>query len=151
MKAGNALAEGFGFAASSAAYSSRMRTNDDPRGSAMDPSNHELGPSDSKPRRQAAWSSVARQRPRLAPSAVNDRGPGSHEGLSADSYSTCYVMVADVDRLCANFRACLEQSIGRIPTCGLPRIGAIGDMSYSVRQFLLTDPGVQLSAGSAAA
>lgn len=59
----------------------------------------------------------------------------------ADSYSTCYVMVSDVDRLYADFRAGLKQSLGRIPTRGLPRIGAIGDMSYGVRQFLLTDPG----------
>ena len=59
----------------------------------------------------------------------------------ADSYSTCYVMVSDVDRLYADFRAGLKASLGRIPTRGIPRIGAIGDMSYGVRQFLLTDPG----------
>jgi hypothetical protein len=59
----------------------------------------------------------------------------------AISYSTCYVMVSDVDRLYADFRAGLKQSLGRIPTRGIPRIGAIGDMSYGVRQFLLTDPG----------
>lgn len=59
----------------------------------------------------------------------------------ANSYSTCYVMVSNVDQLYADFRAGLKQSLGRIPTRGLPRIGAIGDMSYGVRQFLLTDPG----------
>jgi hypothetical protein len=59
----------------------------------------------------------------------------------ANSYSTCYVMVSDVDGLYADFRAGLKQSLGRIPTRGMPRIGAIGDMSYGVRQFLLTDPG----------
>ena len=59
----------------------------------------------------------------------------------ANSYSTCYVMVSDVDQLYADFRAGLKQSLGRIPTRGIPRIGAIGDMSYGVRQFLLTDPG----------
>lgn len=59
----------------------------------------------------------------------------------ANSYSTCYVMVSDVDQLYADFRAGLKQSLGRIPTRGMPRIGAIGDMSYGVRQFLLTDPG----------
>jgi hypothetical protein len=59
----------------------------------------------------------------------------------ADSYSTCYVMVSNVDELYADFRAGLKQALGRIPTRGIPRIGAIGDMSYGVRQFLLTDPG----------
>ena len=59
----------------------------------------------------------------------------------ANSYSTCYVMVSDVDQLYADFRAGLKQSLDRIPTRGMPRIGAIGDMSYGVRQFLLTDPG----------
>jgi hypothetical protein len=59
----------------------------------------------------------------------------------ADSYSTCYVMTTEVDRLYADFRAGLKQSLGRIPTRGIPRIGAIGGMSYGVRQFLLTDPG----------
>lgn len=59
----------------------------------------------------------------------------------ADSYSTCYVLVSDVDGLYADFRAGLKQALGRIPTRGIPRIGALGDMSYGVRQFLLTDPG----------
>ena len=59
----------------------------------------------------------------------------------ADSYSTCYVFVSDVDRLYADFRDGLKRSLGRVPTRGIPRIGALGDMSYGVRQFLLTDPG----------
>jgi hypothetical protein len=59
----------------------------------------------------------------------------------ANSYSTCYVMVSNVDELYADFRAGLKQALGRIPTRGIPRIGSIGDMSYGVRQFLLTDPG----------
>jgi hypothetical protein len=59
----------------------------------------------------------------------------------ANSYSTCYVMVSNVDELYADFRAGLKQALGRIPSRGIPRIGAIGDMSYGVRQFLLTDPG----------
>jgi len=57
------------------------------------------------------------------------------------SYSSCYVIVSDVDRLHADFRAGLKRSLGRVPTRGIPRIGALGDMSYGVRQFLLTDPG----------
>ncbi len=59
----------------------------------------------------------------------------------ATSYSTCYVLVSDVDTLYADFRAGLKRSLGRVPTRGIPRIGALGDMSYGVRQFLLTDPG----------
>ncbi|MEV5594088.1 VOC family protein [Streptomyces sp. NPDC052496] len=57
------------------------------------------------------------------------------------SYSTCYVLTDDVDGLYASFRAGLKAALGRVPTRGLPRIGALKDMSYGVRQFLLTDPG----------
>ncbi|MFH8490317.1 bleomycin resistance protein [Streptomyces longisporoflavus] len=56
------------------------------------------------------------------------------------SYSTCYVVSDDVDTLHAAFRAGLKQTLGRIPTRGLPRIGAVKDMPYGVRQFLMTDP-----------
>lgn len=59
----------------------------------------------------------------------------------AESYSTCYVLVSDVDDLYADFRAGLKRSLGRVPSRGIPRIGALRDMSYGVRQFLLTDPG----------
>jgi catechol 2,3-dioxygenase-like lactoylglutathione lyase family enzyme len=59
----------------------------------------------------------------------------------ANSYSTCYVMASNVDELYADFRAGLKQALGRVPSRGIPRIGAIGDMSYGVRQFLMTDPG----------
>ena len=59
----------------------------------------------------------------------------------ASSYSTCYVMVADIDPLYEDFRARLKQALGRVPTRGIPRIGALKDMSYGVRQFLMTDPG----------
>jgi len=59
----------------------------------------------------------------------------------ANSYSSCYVYVSDIDRLYADFRDGLKRSLGRVPTRGIPRIGALKDMSYGVRQFLLTDPG----------
>lgn len=59
----------------------------------------------------------------------------------ATSYSTCYVLVADIDRLYAEFRDGLKRSLGRIPLRGIPRIGPVRDMSYGVRQFLMTDPG----------
>ena len=59
----------------------------------------------------------------------------------ASSYSTCYVLTADVDRLYADFRNGLERALGRVPSRGIPRIGALNDMSYGVRQFVLTDRG----------
>ncbi|MFD7662838.1 bleomycin resistance protein [Streptomyces sp. NPDC059788] len=78
--------------------------------------------------------------------AVRLRGIELHFfGLKAHdpttSYSTCYVLTDDVDGLHASFRAGLKTALGRVPTRGLPRIGALKDMSYGVRQFLLTDPG----------
>jgi catechol 2,3-dioxygenase-like lactoylglutathione lyase family enzyme len=59
----------------------------------------------------------------------------------ANSYSTCYVLTADVDRLYAEFRDGLKRALGRVPSRGIPRIGALNDMSYGVRQFVMTDPG----------
>ncbi|MEO3753705.1 VOC family protein [Streptomyces sp. B6B3] len=58
-----------------------------------------------------------------------------------ESVSTCYVQTDDVDGLYAAFRAGLRAAYGRLPTRGLPRIGPLKDMSYGVRQFLMTDPG----------
>jgi hypothetical protein len=57
------------------------------------------------------------------------------------SYSTCYIRTDDVDRLHEDFRSGLKTAYGRIPTRGLPRIGALRDTSHGVRQFLMTDPG----------
>ena len=57
------------------------------------------------------------------------------------SYSTCYVLTDDVDAMHAAFRAGLKAAYGRVPSRGLPRLGPLRDMSYGVRQFLMTDPG----------
>lgn len=57
------------------------------------------------------------------------------------SFSTCYVRTDDVDDLYAAFRSGLKETYGRIPTRGLPRLGPLKDMSYGMRQFLMTDPG----------
>ncbi|MEV6397248.1 VOC family protein [Streptomyces sp. NPDC051907] len=57
------------------------------------------------------------------------------------SLSTCYVITDDVDTLYESFRAGLKAAYGKIPSRGLPRIGPLKDMSYGVRQFLMTDPG----------
>jgi hypothetical protein len=62
----------------------------------------------------------------------------------ADNYSTCYVLTADVDRRYADFRDGLKRALGRVPSRGIPRIGALNDMSYGVRQFVITDPGGNL-------
>ncbi|QDQ14594.1 bleomycin resistance protein [Streptomyces spectabilis] len=58
----------------------------------------------------------------------------------AASYSGCYVLTDDVDALYATFRAGLKAAYGKVPRRGLPRIGPLKDMSYGVRQFLMTDP-----------
>ncbi|MFD5895720.1 VOC family protein [Streptomyces sp. NPDC060366] len=57
-----------------------------------------------------------------------------------ESISGCYVLTDDVDGLHDAFRTGLKSAYGRIPTRGLPRIGPVKDMSYGVRQFLMTDP-----------
>ncbi|GAA2443462.1 hypothetical protein GCM10010191_70010 [Actinomadura vinacea] len=66
----------------------------------------------------------------------------------AASMHMCYVGTADVDALHEAFRAGLKAHFGRIPSRGLPRLGPLKDMSYGVRQFLMTDPdGIQLRVG----
>ncbi|MGW7357476.1 bleomycin resistance protein [Streptomyces sp. NPDC054802] len=81
------------------------------------------------------------------PYAVVERGSvqlqffGMKQYDPAESYSGCYVVTDDVDTLHASFRAGLKAAYGRIPSRGLPRIGPLKDMSYGIRQFLLTDPG----------
>jgi hypothetical protein len=68
-------------------------------------------------------------------------GMRSHEPGS--QFHTCYALLDDaddIDALHTVFRAGLKAAYGRIPLTGIPRIGPVGDMSYGVRQFLLTDP-----------
>jgi hypothetical protein len=68
-------------------------------------------------------------------------------------FDTCYALLDesdDIDALHAAFRAGLKATYGRVPARGIPRIGAVHDMSYGVRQFLMTDPaGNQLRVGKA--
>jgi hypothetical protein len=81
------------------------------------------------------------------PYAVVERGEIELQffGLKAydptTSFSGVYVLTDDVESLFADFRARLKEAYGRIPARGLPRIGPLKDMSYGVRQFLMTDPG----------
>ncbi|MVO87226.1 VOC family protein [Streptomyces sp. p1417] len=78
--------------------------------------------------------------------AVVERGAvelqffGMKEYDPAESISGCYILTDDVDTLYADFRAGLKAAYGRIPRRGLPRMGPLKDMSYGVRQFLMTDP-----------
>jgi hypothetical protein len=66
----------------------------------------------------------------------------------AASMNMCYITTTDVDALYEAFRGGLRQALGRIPTRGLPRLSAVRDMSYGVRQFLISDPdGLQLRVG----
>lgn len=66
----------------------------------------------------------------------------------AASMNMCYITTTAVDDLYATFRGGLKQALGRVPARGLPRISALRDMSYGVRQFLLSDPdGLQLRIG----
>ncbi|WP_461035313.1 bleomycin resistance protein [Streptomyces mayteni] len=80
------------------------------------------------------------------PFAVVERGDvelqffGTKQYDPAASLSNCYVLTDDVDTLYEAFRTGLRAAYGRIPTRGLPRIGQLKDMSYGVRQFLMTDP-----------
>lgn len=57
------------------------------------------------------------------------------------SYSTCYVLTDDVDRLYEAFTSGIGAALGRVPTRGVPRIGPVRDQSYGVRQFIVVDPG----------
>ncbi|ANW19668.1 bleomycin resistance protein [Streptomyces clavuligerus] len=65
---------------------------------------------------------------------------GIKEYDPAEAYSGCYILTDDVDGLYDTFRAGLRKAYGKVPSRGLPRIGPLKNMSYGVRQFLLTDP-----------
>jgi catechol 2,3-dioxygenase-like lactoylglutathione lyase family enzyme len=90
---------------------------------------------------------VTFQQQRPNPYAVVERGNIELQFFSmktydpTQSYSTCYIMTTDVDGLYEAFRSGLRTVLGKVPTRGLPRIGPLKDMSYGVRQFLVTDPG----------
>lgn len=53
----------------------------------------------------------------------------------------CLVDTDDVDRLYALFTEGLQAAFGSVPVQGVPRIGALTDTSYGLRQFLMVDPG----------
>jgi protein-arginine kinase activator protein McsA len=58
-----------------------------------------------------------------------------------NNYSTCYVVVHDIDKLYGSFVSGLKNHLGKHPVKGLPRINPLKDMpSYGVRQFIVIDP-----------
>jgi hypothetical protein len=61
--------------------------------------------------------------------------------LPANSYSTCYVRVPDVDTLYEVFRVGLRSHYGRVPSAGIPRVIPLKNKAYGVREFIVVDPG----------
>ncbi|MGV0812848.1 VOC family protein [Mycolicibacterium boenickei] len=59
----------------------------------------------------------------------------------ASSAHGCLVNTDDVDYLYAVFTEGLQAAFGSVPTQGVPRVGALKDTTYGLRQFLITDPG----------
>lgn len=58
-----------------------------------------------------------------------------------NNYSTCYVVVHNIDELYASFVSGLKNLVGKMPVKGIPRINPLKDMpSYGVRQFIVVDP-----------
>ncbi|MEU4596846.1 VOC family protein [Nocardia sp. NPDC023988] len=53
----------------------------------------------------------------------------------------CLVDTDDVDYLYEIFTEGLREAYGSVPVHGVPRVGALTDRSYGVREFLVTDPG----------
>lgn len=59
----------------------------------------------------------------------------------ANNYSTCYLVVQDIDHFYETCRAGLKSLYSKIPLKGYPRINPLKDMpAYGVRQFILVDP-----------
>lgn len=59
----------------------------------------------------------------------------------ADNYSTCYLVVPDIDGFYETCRAGLRSLYNKIPLKGYPRINPLKDIpAYGVRQFIIVDP-----------
>ncbi len=57
------------------------------------------------------------------------------------NFSTCYLVVDDIDVFYNLCRDGLQKLYGKIPVKGIPRINQIKDMpTYGVRQFIIVDP-----------
>jgi hypothetical protein len=57
------------------------------------------------------------------------------------NFSTCYLIVQNIDALYESFTQGLKKQFGKIPVKGIPRINPLKDMpTYGVRQFIVVDP-----------
>ena len=63
------------------------------------------------------------------------------EYVPANSYSTCLVLVPDVEALYQEFRAGLRQHYGKLPAAGIPRLTSLRDKAEGGRGFNVIDPG----------
>lgn len=58
-----------------------------------------------------------------------------------NNFSTCYIIVQDIDALYQSFREGIRGLLGKLPLRGIPRINPLKDIpSYAVRQFIVVDP-----------
>jgi hypothetical protein len=62
------------------------------------------------------------------------------EYIPANSYSSCYVRVADINQLYQAFVDGLRQAYGRLPSAGIPRVIPLKNKSGR-REFIVVDPG----------
>jgi hypothetical protein len=62
------------------------------------------------------------------------------EYVPANSYSTCYVRVTDVDGLYKALTGNLRQAYGRVPSAGIPRVIPLKNKAGR-REFIIVDPG----------
>jgi hypothetical protein len=59
----------------------------------------------------------------------------------SSNFSSCYLVVQDIDPFYESCRAALKELFGKIPLKGFPRINPLKDISsYGVRQFIIVDP-----------
>lgn len=60
---------------------------------------------------------------------------------SEANFSSCYLVVKNIDDLYQSFQAGLKKQFGKIPVKGFPRLNPLKDMpTYGVRQFIVVDP-----------
>jgi hypothetical protein len=60
--------------------------------------------------------------------------------IPANSYSTCYVRVEDIDTLYKTFTSNLRKAYGRVPFASIPRVIPLKNKTGR-REFIIVDPG----------
>ncbi len=59
----------------------------------------------------------------------------------ANNYSTCYVLVEEIDALYESFKSGIHTLLGKLPVRGVPRVNPLKNIpAYGVRQFIIVDP-----------